>query len=237
MFYSWLFLIVSALLGHVIPGSAFPVGIYFQNQWVDTWTAMPQLTEYTNLPNPPFNQSGLVFPNSTIRQTLHMSIGGEEIRIRFSNAFGAVDLPITAATIALPLNGSAGASAIDTSTLQTITFSGNPNATVPPGSLIVSDPLKFPIKPQSEIAVSMYLANGQATNYITSHPGSRTTSWMSFGDYVNAANISDPSTQSVAHWYFVSAVETWATSQNSAFVIVGDSITDGRGSDTDQNDR
>ncbi|TFK51192.1 SGNH hydrolase [Heliocybe sulcata] len=198
---------------------------------------MPQLTEYTNLPPPPFNQSNLVFYNSTLRQTLHMSVGGEQIRLEFSNAFGTVDLPITAVTVALPSNGSSGDSAIKTETLQPVTFSGNSSIIVPNGALVVSDPLNFPIAPQSTITVTMYLAQGQASNYITSHPGSRATSYFSFGNYVNAANMTDPSTQNIAHWYFVSGVQTWAPSSTSVWAIVGDSITDGRGSDTDGNDR
>ncbi|KAJ6627909.1 extracellular GDSL-like lipase/acylhydrolase [Mycena sp. CBHHK59/15] len=205
-------------------------------RWVDTWTSMPQLTEPANLPPPPFNASTSVFFNSTIRQTLHMSIGGDEIRLRFSNAFGVNDLQITAATVALPVDGAAGTSAIITSTLQTLTFSGSPTFTIPNGALVVSDPIKFAIKPQSMLAVTLYLAQGQQGSAITSHPGSRTTSWISFGNFVMAANLTDSSTTSLAHWYFVSAVETWTTSA-SAFVIVGDSITDGRGSDTDKNNR
>ncbi|KAF8908117.1 SGNH hydrolase [Gymnopilus junonius] len=205
--------------------------------WVDTWVSMPQLTESTNLPNPPFNQSGLVFPNSTIRQTIHTSAGASQIRIRISNAFGVTSLPITAATIALPTGGKAGVSSIQTSTLQTITFSGEPGIVIPDGSLAVSDPLNFKVAPQSMVTITLYLEQGQTTNMITSHPGSRTTSWFSFGNHVNAANLTDPSTQNAAHWYFLSAVEAWVPKTTSSFAIVGDSITDGRGSDTDENDR
>jgi lysophospholipase L1-like esterase len=205
--------------------------------WVDTWTSMPQLTETSNLPNAPFTQPSVIFPNSTIRQTLHMSIGGDQIRIRISNAFGVSDLPITAVTVALPVNGSAGVSGIQTSTLKTVTFSGLSSVTIPNGALIVSDPINFSIKPQSMLTVTIFTAQGQTTNSITSHPGSRTTSWFSFGNFVSAPSLTDASTQSVAHWYFVSAVEVLAPITTGAFVIVGDSITDGRGSDTDKNNR
>jgi hypothetical protein len=69
--------------------------------WVNSWVAMPQIPEYTNLPGPGYyNQSNLVFLNSTLRQTIHTSIGGQQIRLRISNQFGAVNLPITAVTIA-----------------------------------------------------------------------------------------------------------------------------------------
>jgi hypothetical protein len=121
--------------------------------------------------------------------------------LRISNAFGLNDLPITAVTIALPANGAAGASAIQPHTLKTVTFSGNTSFTIPNGALAVSDPINFPIKPQSNLAITMYLENGQQSNFITSHPGSRITSWFSFGNYVNAQNMTDPSTQNAAHWY------------------------------------
>jgi len=166
-----------------------------------------------------------------------MSIGGEAIRVRFSNAFGVNNLVISAATVALPVGGVSGASEIETSTLQTLTFSGSPSISVPNGALIVSDPIAFPIKAQQTITVTLYLAEGQGGFSITSHPGSRATTWMSFGNAVRAENITGPSTTSVQHWYFVSAVETFTTRSASAFVIVGDSITDGRESTTDGNNR
>jgi hypothetical protein len=69
--------------------------------WVNSWVAMPQIPEYTNLPGSGYyNQSNLVFPNSTLRQTIQTSIGGKQIRLRISNQFGAVNLPITAVTVA-----------------------------------------------------------------------------------------------------------------------------------------
>ncbi|KAJ3751370.1 SGNH hydrolase-type esterase domain-containing protein [Lentinula detonsa] len=214
------------------------VALAANGRWVNTWTSMPQLTEPANLPNPPFNGSTAVFVNSTLRQTLHMSIGGNQTRVRFSNVFGVNNLDITAATIALPLNGAPGASAIDMSTLKTLTFSGNTSFSIPNGALVVSDPVDFPIEPQSTLTVTMYLRDGQDGFSITSHPGSRTTTWMSFGDLVTASNITSSSVTSVEHWYFVSAVEVWSNSSlTSAFAIIGDSITDGRGSDDNKNNR
>lgn len=202
--------------------------------WVDTWTAMPQIPEYYNLPAPPFNESGLVFPNTTLRQTLRMTIPAEQIRIRLSNHFSPVDLPITKVTVALPRavgnQNITGSSGIKTNTLQTLTFSGNESMLIPPGSLAVSDPLPFPIKTGQVISISMYLANGQASNIISSHPGSRLDIFYSFGDYTTAPNMTDPSTTSSQHWFFLSAVEAWSPPQSHAFVVVGDSITDGRGS-------
>lgn len=170
-----------------------------------------------------------------------MSIGAQQIRIRISNAFGLTDLPITKATIAYPVAAGGynktGSPFIDTNSLQTLTFSGNGSITVPNGALAVSDPLNFPIEPESIISVTIYLANGQTTNAITSHPGSRTGSWISSGDQTTSRNFTSSSAVESFHWYFLSAVEAWSPKAAGAFVIVGDSITDGRGSYNNANER
>ncbi|KAF2794389.1 SGNH hydrolase [Melanomma pulvis-pyrius CBS 109.77] len=207
-------------------------------RWVDTWASMPQLTEPANLPPAPFNQTGAVFVNSTIRQTLHLSIGASQIRLKISNAFGVTNLPVTAVTVALPANDTAGIHQIQTKTLQKVTFSGRDSISIPNGALAVSDPLNFKVKSQSVLTVTIYLATGQTTNSITSHPGSRTTSWWQTGNAVSAPQLSITSpTQSAAHWYFLSAIEAWVPPTSGTLLIVGDSITDGRGSDTNKNNR
>ncbi|EPS41577.1 hypothetical protein H072_4526 [Dactylellina haptotyla CBS 200.50] len=205
--------------------------------WINAWATMPQLTEPANLPPAPFNGTSGVFVNATIRQTLFMTIGADQIRIRISNVFGVNDLPISAVSVALPVDGAAGVSGIQTSTLKQVTFSGSSSIIVPNGALVVSDPIDFKIAPLQNIAVSIYLASGQQGFSITSHPGSRTTSWMTFGNQINAAAFTSPDTANVAHWYFLSAVEAWVNGGVSSFVIVGDSITDGRGSTTNGNNR
>ncbi|KAK3670742.1 hypothetical protein LTR78_009434 [Recurvomyces mirabilis] len=209
--------------------------------WVDTWTSMPQLTEFANLPPPPFNQSNLVFYNSTIRQTLRVTLGAKQLRIRLSNAFGLNDLPITKVNIALPVaevgQNLTGASAINTTTVQQLTFSGNESIIIPNGALAVSDPLNFPVTEGQIISITMYLQYGQASNYVTSHPGSRTQIWLSNGDFTNTANLTDASVQSTFHWFFLSAIEAWEPPQDSSFVVVGDSITDGRASYNNFNGR
>lgn len=207
--------------------------------WIDAWASMPQLTEPANLPPAPFNQTGAVFVNSTIRQTLYMTATADQIRLKISNVFGGSNLPVTAVTVALPLNQTAGIHQIQSNTVQKVTFSGKDSITIPNGALAVSDPLNFPIKAQQIVTVTMYLATGQTTNSITSHPGSRTTSWWQFGNAVSAASlaVSDPTTQSAAHWYFLSSIEAWVAPKQGSLLIVGDSITDGRGSTTNANNR
>jgi lysophospholipase L1-like esterase len=203
--------------------------------WVDTWVSMPQLTEPGNMPPPPFTQDNLVLKDSTLRQTIRVAAGGQQMRLRFSNAFGGAALPITKVSVALPAGGQAGVSAIQAGSAQPVTFHGRSSVVIPVGAQMVSDPLNFSLAPRSILAVTIYLAEGQASNNITSHPGSRTTSYMLTGNHVEDADL--PGATPADHWYFLSGVETWSKTGTAAAAMLGDSLTDGRGSTTNMNNR
>ena len=161
------------------------------HRWVPTWVSMPQLTEPANMPPAPFTQHDRVLADATLRQTVHVSIGGDTMRLRLSNAFGGAALPVTAVSVARPRDGGAGVSAILAGTARAVTFSGRPSVVIPVGAQVVSDPLDFPLAPQSNLSVTMYLAGGQESNSITSHPGSRTTSHLAVGNHAEAV-VEDP---------------------------------------------
>jgi len=140
--------------------------------------------------------------------------------------------------VALPEDPSrAGGSIIQPSTAQAVTFSGSSSFIVPQSGIVISDPISIDVEAESILAISIYLANGQQTNAITSHPGSRTTSWLVHGDHIDDAELVDP-TPSV-HWFLINSLQAPfpKASHAAAFAIVGDSLTDGRGSTTDANNR
>lgn len=130
-----------------------------------------------------------------------------KIRLQISNAFGGTDLPITAVTVALPVNGSAGVAGIVPDSLKTVTFSGSKGFNVPNGALVLSDPIDYPVKGMSVLTVSIYLARGQTGNLITSHPGSRTTSHFAPGDQTEAHNLKGCGVKKTEHWYFLTTIE------------------------------
>ncbi|MEV4019315.1 SGNH/GDSL hydrolase family protein [Nonomuraea angiospora] len=214
----------------VADGAASPGG-----HWVTTWTAMPQLTEPGNLPPAPYTQENLVLADSTVRQTLRVSVGGQRFRLRLSNAFGGAPLPVTRVTVALPSGGKAGVSAIRPETARPVTFFGRPSAVVPVGAQVVSDPLDLTLAAGTVLTVTLYLADGQASTAVTSHPGSRTTSYLARGNQADAADLTGATP--VDHWYFLSGLEVWAKPATATLALVGDSLTDGRGSTTNQNNR
>ncbi|WIM98515.1 GDSL-type esterase/lipase family protein [Actinoplanes oblitus] len=214
--------------------SAVPSAATQQASWVHTWTAMPQLTEPGNMPPAPFTGTDAVLVDTTLRQTVHTSIGGKVVRVRFSNAFGTTDLPLDRAALALPVDGRAGSSGIVAGSSRALTFGGQASVVVPAGAQVVSDPVPMPVAARANLTVSVYLGAGQAGLALTGHPGSRTTSWLVKGDQAEKPEMSGATP--VDHWYLISGIEVIG-SRAAGVVIIGDSLTDGRGSTTNGNDR
>jgi len=196
--------------------------------WVTTWGCGPQLTEPGNLPPAPL-------ANNTLRQFVRTTVGGKQLRVRFSNAYGTNSVNINTAHVALSAGeASAGTGDINPATDARLTFRGAPGVVIPPGEVVLSDPINFDLPAITNVAVSIYFGDISATT-INGHPGSRTTSFIKSGNVVSAANMTDAS--KTAHWYIITGLEVLAEASSRAVVALGDSITDGRGSTTDRNDR
>ncbi|GAA0582170.1 SGNH/GDSL hydrolase family protein [Paractinoplanes ferrugineus] len=210
-----------------------PAAAHGGRRWTHTWVAMPQLTEPDNMPPAPFTGESDVFADTTLRQTVHVTIGGPQVRVRFSNAYGGAGLPLTAAAIGRPVDGLPGVAGVVAESVHALTFGGRAGVVVPVGAQVVSDPVDLPVQPGENLSITVYSAAGQASLDLTSHPGSRTTSYLMRGDRHAAPDL--PGAVGVDHWYLISGVEVRA--DGPALVLVGDSLTDGRGSTTNGNDR
>lgn len=193
-------------------------------RWLATWVSAQQQTEPRNLPPAP----GLA--NSTLRQKLQVTVGGSHFRVKFSNLTGATPLAIGTAHVAL----STGDSRIDATTDKILRFSGNPTLTLAPGAELYSDPVEFAAPSLSNLAITLVIA-GQVPESLTGHPGSRTTSYILPGNAVSSPELLGAKTTD--HWYLLTEVDVWAAPISKAIAILGDSITDGRGSTTNGNDR
>ena len=193
------------------------------SRWVGTWACGPQLTEPGNNPPPP----GL--GDNTLRQIVYTSIGGQRLRLRLSNEFG--DGPVTMR--AVHVAASTGGDAIDAGTDRALAFSGAPSVTIPAGQSVWSDAFDFALAPQTRLAVT--IGFGAVPAGITGHPGSRTTSYLVSGDAVSSPSLTGAATTD--HWYYITGIDVIADATAAAVVTLGDSLTDGRGSTTNGNDR
>jgi lysophospholipase L1-like esterase len=189
--------------------------------WVASWSSAQQAPEPENALAPELLQ------DATLRQVVRLSIGGSSLRLRLSNVFGTVPLHLLGVHVARP----AGAGEIDPAGERALTFSGRPEVIIPAGASYLSDPVDLPVAALSDLAISIHYGEPPAGQ--TSHPGSRTTSYVAPGDQMSAAQLTGAKT--VDHWYQIASVEVMAKA--SALVVLGDSITDGRGSTTNANNR
>lgn len=192
-------------------------------KWVGTWATAPQLVEPNNMPPQP----GL--SNNTIRQVVRVSIGGEKLRLRFSNAFSKD--PVTLKTVAVAV--ARAGSVIDPSTQQTLKFNGAEAVTMPASGETYSDPLSFTLAPGSMLAITIYFGGTSPTT--TGHPGSRTTSYILAGNQIGSADFAGAVTTD--HWYVINSIEVMADAGAFAIAALGNSITDGRGSGTNKQNR
>jgi lysophospholipase L1-like esterase len=195
-----------------------------QTRWVGSWSTAQQL------PEPQNSLASEELGEATLRQVVHLSIGGTELRVHLSNRFGASPLHLASVHIARPTR----AGAIDASTDKPLTFAGRTDVVIPAGAEYLSDSTAFSVPALSDLAITIYFDVSPAGQ--TGHPGSRATSYLARGNSVSAAELPNP--KKVEHWYFISAVDVAAASQAAvAVVALGDSITDGHGATTDGNNR
>jgi lysophospholipase L1-like esterase len=191
--------------------------------WVGTWSCAPQLVEPGNMPPVP----GL--SNNTLRQVVRVSIGGDSLRVRFSNEFSTSPLTMRAVQIAV----SKGGSIIDESTIKELEFNGKPEITMNQGAGITSDPVSFDLEPRMDIAITICF--GQTSPDVTGHPGSRTTSYLLTGNQISAIDFTG--SVHTDHWYIITGIDVNAPESAAAVAILGNSITDGRGSGTNKQNR
>jgi lysophospholipase L1-like esterase len=195
--------------------------------WIGTWAASPQPVWDADFFAPVGIPRSL--RNQTIRQIVRASLGGTKVRVVLSNEYGKSPLVIGAAHVALADKGAAVAAGSD----YTLTFSGQPSVTVPPGAPIVSDPVDLAVAPLGSLAVSLYLPDITPTS--TWHGEGAQTAFIADGNVAGAPDIKTD--QKVTSRIFLSEILVDATPDARAVVTFGDSITDGAASTPDADHR
>ena len=193
--------------------------------WVTTWATALQIAEPHNRPPEP----GLAA--NSFRQIVQVSIGGKAIRLHLSNLFNPDPTDILGVEVAVAKTMGASPE-IEEGTSVKLTFDGCPFVTMAPGASVVSDPVPFPLEDRMNLAVTIHYGRISSTT-LTSHPGSRTTSYIADG---YTTDFSSPIAET-NHWYTISSIDVKPRRKSAAIAVLGDSITDGRGTTTNGQDR
>ena len=193
-----------------------------EGRWVGTWAASPQLTEPANMPPEP----GLA--DATLRQIVHVSLGGKRLRVRFSNAFGAKPLTILSAHVATSAGGVRHQGrARQAAHVRRAGFGDDPAGgahglgpgRLRPGAALRprgDDPRQGPDKRD-------HRPPGGPVHFVSAARGRVTDPEL-------------PQADRTPHWYYLCGVDV-DDADAAAVAVLGDSITDGRGSPTDGNGR
>lgn len=192
-----------ALAATSAPASAAPT----RAGWVGSWATAVSTT------------SSPGFENTTLRQVVHLSVGGSSVRVRLTNQFGTAPLVVNATTVAR--RGADGGASVEGLPVP-VTFSGAGDVTLAPGTERVSDPIGLTVADDSDLVISTFLPG--PTGPATGRGGAWATSWSATGDASRSAG--DAYARLGTSWYFLDGVDV-STRSSGAVVLFGDSITEG----------
>jgi lysophospholipase L1-like esterase len=188
-------------------------------------------------------QSPLHFNNQTLRQIVHISLGGPRLRVVVANTFGTVPVTIGAARVALRDKDAA----IVPGSSRVLTFGGTAAPAVSAGAILVSDPVDLVVPAFADLSIDLYLPGDTAVmkSPITTHPAALQTSYVSIhGNHAGAVSLPVQTTTAYRRegspggtWFFLARVEVMAPAEAGAIVTIGDSLTDGARSTMDTNNR
>ena len=187
----------------------------FAQNWVGTWATAPQTVVRSFMP---YNNC---MTNRSVRQVVKVSIGGDVIRLKLSNIYSMQPVEIRSIYIAHAKDSFS----IDAKSAQYFKFSNSYKTVIPAGKQIVSDALKFKLRNLERVAITINYTS--APEVPTVHMGSRTTSYIMKG--VTNAHSNFEKAFRENHWYNISGIDVYTMSNNmSAIAIMGNSITDGK---------
>ena len=183
--------------------------------WVGTWATAPQTVVKSFMP---YNNC---MTNRSVRQVVKVSIGGDVIRLKLSNIYSMQPVEIRSIYIAHAKDSSD----IDAKTAQYFKFGNSYKTVIPAGKQIVSDALKFKLRNLERVAITINYTS--APEIPTVHMGSRTTSYIMKGVTNAHSNFAKAFREN--HWYNINGIDVYTMSNNmSAIAIIGNSITDGK---------
>lgn len=206
--------------------------------WVTTWATAqsiapvppiggrpprPDASETRTSPIGPIPGS---FDNQTARMIIRTSIGGSRVRVQLSNAIGNPAVVVGAAHIAVAQKDAAILPASD----RALTFGGRGSFSIPPGALVVSDPVDLEIPKLTDVAVSLYFPKD--TGPPTVHPLALHTTYITSGNATGDVTFTPSGTSTAYFW--LSSVDIVEPARAGAIVALGDSITDGFATSVDK---
>ncbi|MEU4146215.1 SGNH/GDSL hydrolase family protein [Streptomyces parvulus] len=192
--------------------------------WVGAWSTSPAAAE------PGTETTGMA--GRSVRNVVHAGVGGTSARITLSNLYGQSPLTVTHASIALAAGPDTAAAVADT--MRRLTFRGSPRVIIPAGGQVISDVARIAVPYGADVLVTTY--SPVPSGPVTYHPQARQTSYLAAGDRTADVTAVAYTTQT-PYWRYLTALDVLSHEANGTVVAMGDSITDGFGSEVNANNR
>jgi lysophospholipase L1-like esterase len=196
--------------------------------WVGSWTTGVTRPETTG-----FSATGLT--DQSARYVVRPSVGGDKVRIRFSNIYGDRPVQIGGATVAKANAATPAMSDLDPASKRTLTFGGKTTATMNKGGELLSDPVNLRIPDLATLVISVFYPT--ATGPVSWHAQSFQENYFGPGDLTNEIAGTAYTTTRACCWTFLSGVDVQTDEADGAVVVLGDSIADGVGSTANASNR
>ena len=201
--------------------TCFAEQVVADDGWVGTWATAVEPTSAKDMP-------AASLAGRSIRQVVHVSLGGSELRLQLSNVYSTVPVEIKSVFVADAREGSE----IDARSARYLKFNGKQGCVIGAGDSLFSDAFSYPLKPLQRLAITVCYGDSVPACG-TSHRGSRTTSYIYNGTAKPKTRFVD--TEDVDHWYNIAALDVKA--EAPVVACLGNSITDGRGTTTNAQNR
>ena len=200
------------------------VGSVNAQEWQGTWATAVEFTGPGDMPKASLS-------NRSCRMIVHVSTGGNTLRLQLSNTFGSSDTDIRSVYIA----DAGDAQQIDVKSAKYLTFNGKKNVTLKKGESLYSDEFAYNLKPLQLLSITINYGDRTPEN-ATSHRGSRTTSYIIGGESKPKTSFDAPQ-EKLDHWYNIASIEVKDSQKFPVIACLGNSITDGRGTTTNKQNR
>jgi lysophospholipase L1-like esterase len=194
--------------------------------WVGSWADATTAAETSG-------SSQVGYTDQSVRMIVHLSVGGNAIRVRLTNQFGQSTLSVGHATVAKEAAGATDPSDIDPSTLHNLTFEGQTSTDILKGDDILSDPVHLHVADMQNLVVTVFLPT--ATGPVTWHAISVENTYIGPGDLTTAPTAASFPTVKACCWYFLSGVDVLRSDPQNSIVVLGDSLADGSGNTINAN--
>ncbi|GIF14656.1 SGNH/GDSL hydrolase family protein [Actinoplanes teichomyceticus] len=159
----------------------------------------------------------------TLRQVVHLSLGGSEPRIRLTNEYGQTPVRLSEIWTGLRAGGP-DSTAMHPGSIRRVTFDGSAAVVLPAGATVVSDPVPdLPLPPGADLVITFHLPDPTRIGTISPFVWQRNR--ILAGNV--AAEPDPPGGRATTRYTLLSGVSVRTPGRSAAVVAFGDSITCG----------